>query len=101
MTHNLMISKNILYPLAVFGLIFMVFAVTIDFTSFNMPVDIKLILIYAGLFANFFTAVILIIDVFKNNLSTKYIWTLSFLLVGSLSGLFYLKNRKYYLNQLV
>ncbi|MDN3605403.1 hypothetical protein [Kaistella yonginensis] len=97
MKSDLLISKKILYPIAIFGLVFTAFSVTLNLESLGIPFDMGLILIYSGLFANFLASVILIVDVFKNNLSSKYIWTLSFLFLGALSGLFYLRNRDQYL----
>lgn len=97
MNSKLLIPQNILYPVAIFGLIFTVFSVTLNLESCGIPFDLGLVLIYAGLIANFLATVVLIIDVFKNNLSTRFLWTMSFLFLGSLSGLFYLKNRNYYI----
>lgn len=94
----LLIPQNILFPIAIFGLVFTLFSLTINLEHLGIPIDIGIVLICAGLFANFMVSVVLIIDVFKNNLSTKFIWTVSFLFVGCLSGLFYLRNRDRYLS---
>lgn len=91
---NLLVSKNIIYPIALFGLIFGVFTVTIDLTSLGIPLQLSKILPFLALICNFIIAVVLIVDVFKNNLSAKYLWTIGFLLTGSIAGVFYLMNRE-------
>lgn len=94
MNSHLLIPKNILLPIAIFGLLFTVFSVTFDLSSLGIPVNSSKILIYLGMACNFLTVIIVIIDVFKNNLSSKYLWTLAFLLTGCFAGLYYLLNRE-------
>lgn len=97
MNSSLLIPKNILLPLAIIGLLFTVFSVTIDLSSLGLPIETSKLLIYLGVACNFITVIILIVDVFKNNLSSKYLWTLAFLLSGCFAGLYFLLNReKYY-----
>lgn len=97
MNSQLFIPKNILFPVAIFGLLFTVFSVTIDLTSLGLPMETSKLLIYLGITCNFFTVIILIVDVFKNHLSSRYLWTLAFLLSGCFAGLYYLINREKYL----
>jgi hypothetical protein len=94
MNSPLLIPKNILIPVAIFGLLFTVFFVTFDLSSLGIPLEASKLLIYLGMACNFFTVIILIVDVFKNNVSTKYLWTLAFLLTGCFAGLYYLLNRE-------
>ena len=94
MNSNLLFPKNILVPIAIFGLLFTVFSVTFYLSSLGIPVEASKILIYLGMACNFITAIILIVDVFKNSISAKYLWTLAFLLTGCFAGLYYLLNRE-------
>lgn len=91
---NLLVSKNIIYAIALLGLIFGVFTVTIDLTNLGIRLEVGKILPFLVLICNFITAVVLIVDVFKNNLSAKYLWTIGFLLTGCVAGVFYLMNRE-------
>ncbi|MEC5157887.1 hypothetical protein [Chryseobacterium sp. MP_3.2] len=96
MKHPLLIAEKLLYFLAVFGALFTVFSVTVDFSSLGFPRSSDKIIIYVGLLCSFVTALILIADVFKNNIDSKYKWTLGFLVFGGILGLFYLRFRDQY-----
>ncbi|MBU4537283.1 MAG: hypothetical protein L6264_12200 [Weeksellaceae bacterium] len=98
MKNDLLISKNILFPAAVFGLIFTVCTINFDLTSVGLPLEAGKILTYTALLCNFITVIVLIVDVFKNNLSTKYLWTLGLLFFGCLTGVYYLLKRDSYLS---
>ena len=100
MKSPLIISKNILFPIALFGLVFTLFSVTFDLTHFRIPRQAGNAFTYLALICSFITVIVLIIDVFKNNLSTKYLWTLGFLLTGCIAGLYYLMNRDKFLKSL-
>ena len=97
MKKELLLSKNFLYALVLFGFLLNFFTLKFDFTSWGIPLIVENILINLGLLASFVATVVLIIDVFKNNASGKYLWTLAFLLSGGLLGFFYLRSRAYYL----
>lgn len=99
MKNNLLLPKNILLLIAIVGLLFTVFSVTIDLSSLGLPIETSKLLIYVGMACNFITVIVLIVDVFKNNLSSKYLWTLGFLLTGCFAGLYYLINREKFLSQ--
>lgn len=99
MKQELLIPKNILFPVAVFGLIFTVCTINIDLTSFGLPLEAGKILTYTALLCNFITVIVLIVDVFKNNLSTKYLWTLGFLFSGCIGGVYYLLKRDSFLSK--
>ncbi|UOE40656.1 hypothetical protein MTP09_12220 [Chryseobacterium suipulveris] len=94
MEFPLIIQKNKLYPIALIGLIFTLFTITIDLTSLGVPKEFGSVFPVLGLAATFITVVVLIVDVFKNNFSSKYLWTLGFLLTGCIAGLYYLMNRE-------
>ena len=96
MKNDLLISKNILYWLVLFGIIFTVFSVSFDLTSFGISLQAGKVLTYVAVLCNFIVAVVLIIDVFKNQNPSKLLWTLGFLLFGALVGYFYLRNRDSY-----
>lgn len=93
MKNELLIPKNILYPIAVFGIILTVFTVSFDLTSLGISLEAGKILTYIALLCNFITAAVLIIDVFKNNNAAKFLWALAFLFFGSLAGYIYLRKR--------
>ncbi|KMQ71758.1 hypothetical protein [Chryseobacterium koreense] len=97
MTSDLLVSKNMLYPIALFGLIFGIVTVTFDLRSLGIPLAMGMVLPFLALICNFITVAVLIVDVFKNNLSAKYLWTLAFLFAGCIAGVFYLMNRTLYL----
>ncbi|MCP2039099.1 hypothetical protein [Chryseobacterium sp. HSC-36S06] len=99
MKKDLLISKNVLFPVAVFGLIFTVCTITFDLTPFGLPLEAGKILTYTAVLCNFVTVIVLIVDVFKNNLSTKYLWTLGFLFSGCIAGVYYLLKRDSYLSK--
>lgn len=96
MNHKLLLPQNILFPIAVLGLLFGFFTISVDLTHLGIPLAASQLFMYVGLICNFVTVVVLIIDVFKNNVSGKYLWTLAFLLLGCISGLYYLMNREKY-----
>ena len=99
MNSDLLLPKKVLFPVALFGLILGMFTITFDFNAFGIPEEVGKILPYLALICNFTTVVVLLIDIFRNNLSTKYLWSLGFLLTGCLAGLYYLMNRDKYLNE--
>ncbi len=94
MRHQLPLPRNILFPIAVSGLFFTLFTIGIDMTHLGIPLAAGRFFEWVGLIASFITVVVLIVDVFKNNVNGKYLWTLAFLLLGCMSGLYYLMNRK-------
>ena len=98
MKTKLLIAANTLIPLALFSAVFTVFTITIDVTSFGIPLEIGRSITYFALLCSFLVALVLIVDVFKNNIPGKYLWTLGFLLSGGITGIFYLRSRsKYFL----
>lgn len=99
MTTNLLISKNLLFPLIIFGFLFTFFSITFDVSAFGIPLVFGKILQILGLIANFIVAIVLIVDVFKNTVSAKYLWTFGFLIFAPIVGYFYVRNRESYLPQ--
>lgn len=99
MATKLLIPENILIPLMMVGLLFTFFSVSFDLTSFGISLMAGKILQMFGLIANFIVAMVLIVDVFKNNVSAKYIWTFGFLIFAPIVGYFYVRNRESYLPQ--
>lgn len=97
MKNELLLPRNILYILIALGFFFNFFQISFDITTAGIPLLIGDILVYLGLLASFIATVVLIIDVFKNNVNGKYLWTLGFLFSGGLIGFFYLRSRDYYL----
>ena len=97
MKKELLFSKNILYALVLLGFLLNFFTLRFDLTSWGIPLMFENVLINLGLLASFVATVVLIIDVFKNNVNGKYLWTVPFLLSGGLLGFFYLRSREYYL----
>lgn len=93
MKTKLLIPENILFPIALFGVIFTVFTVSFDLTTFGIPLAAGKVLTLIAVLCSFITAVVLIIDVFKNNVSAKYFWTLGLLFTGGIAGLIYLMKR--------
>ena len=96
MKTDLLISPSILYWLVLFGIIFTVFSVSFDLTSFGISLEKGKILSYVAVLCNFIVAFVLIIDVFKNQNPSRFVWTLGFLLFGAFVGYFYLRNRDNY-----
>ena len=96
MKHKLLLSENLLYFLAILGALFTVFSLTVDFSSLGLPRSSDKVMIYIGLLCSFVTALVLIANVFKNNIESKYKWTLGFLVFGGILGLFYLRFRDQY-----
>ena len=92
MKTNLLIPENTLFLLALFSAIFTVFTITIDVTSFGIPLEFGRFITYIALLCGFLVAVVLIVDVFRNDISAKYLWTLGFLISGGITGLFYLRS---------
>ena len=99
MKTKLLLSENILFPLIIFGFLFTFFSITFDVSSFGIPVIFGKTLQIVGIAANFIVAVVLIVDVFKNNVSAKYLWTFGFLIFAPIVGYFYVRNRESYLPQ--
>ena len=95
----LLLPKNLLYPVALFGLIFSIITVSFDFTNYGISLEAGKFLTYFAILCSFVTVVVLIVDVFKNNLSSKYLWTLAFLISGCIAGLYYLMNREKYIGK--
>jgi len=99
MKSKLLLPENMLFPLIVFGFLFTFFSITFDVSAFGIPLVFGKILQIIGLIANFIVAIVLIVDVFKNNVSAKYIWTFGFLIFAPIVGYFYVRNRESYLPQ--
>ena len=99
MRKALLVPQNALYVLILLSFIFTFFKITFDFTSFGIPLEWGKILIFVGLAASFIVSVVLIVDVFKNNVNGKYLWTLAFFMSAGLLGYFYLRSRDYYLSR--
>ncbi len=99
MKTKLLIPENILYPLIIFGFLFTFFTITFDVSAFGIPIIFGKILQMLGIIANFIVAVVLIVDVFKNNISAKYLWTFGFLIFAPIVGYIYVRNRENYLPQ--
>lgn len=97
MKRQLLLSKNFLYALVLFGFLLNFLTLRYDFTNWGIPLMVENLLVNLGLLASFAATFVLIIDVFKNNVNGKYLWTLAFLLSGGLLGFFYLRSRDYYL----
>lgn len=97
MITKLLIRENILIPLMMIGLLFTFFSVSFDPASFGIPLAAGKVLQIFGLIANFIVAMVLIVDVFKNNVSAKYLWTFGFLIFAPIVGYFYVRNRESYL----
>ena len=99
MKTKLLLPENILFPLIIFGFLFTFFSITFDVSSFGIPLIFGKTLQILGIAANFIVAVVLIVDVFKNNVSAKYLWTFGFLIFAPIVGYFYVRNRESYLPQ--
>lgn len=99
MRKELLVPQNALYVLILLSFIFIFFNITFDFTSFGIPLEWGRILILVGLAASFIVSVVLIVDVFKNDVNGKYLWTLAFFMSAGLLGYFYLRSRDHYLSR--
>ena len=97
MKNELLIPKNILLTLIAVGFLFNFSAISFDLESMGIPLMVGNILVFVGLVASFIATVVLIVDVFKNNINGKYLWTVAFLFSGGLIGFFYVRSRDYYL----
>ena len=97
MKNELLIPKNILLTLIAVGFLFNFSAISFDLESMGIPLMVGNILAFVGLVASFIATVVLIVDVFKNNINGKYLWTVAFLFSGGLIGFFYVRSRDYYL----
>ena len=93
MNARLLISKNILIPIAVYGFVFTFITITFDVTPLKIPAAFGSFLTYLAVMCSFVTVFVLMIDVFKNNLQSRYLWTLGFLVSGCFAGLYYLLKR--------
>ena len=94
---NLLIPKNALFTLIAVGFLFNFFRISFDLTSLGIPLVAVQVISSLGLLASFIATIVLIVDVFKNNVNGKYLWTMAFLLSGGLIGFFYLRGRDFYL----
>jgi len=99
MKTKLLIPADFLLILALFGAIFTFFTISFDLTNFGIPLEAGKFITYIALLCSFIVALILIADVFKNNVPRKYLWTLGFLLSGGITGIFYLRSRNKYIMQ--
>ena len=99
MRKELLVPQNALYVLILLSFIFTFFNITLDITSFGIPLEWGRILVVIGLAASFVVSVVLIVDVFKNNVNGKYLWTLAFFMSAGLLGYFYLRSRDHYLSR--
>lgn len=96
MNNKLLIPAEKLYFIALFGVVFSVITVSFDASVFGLPPVVGNLLTGLALLCSFVTVVVLIIDVFKNNVAGKYLWTLGFLFTAGITGLFYLRSRSRY-----
>ena len=99
MRKELLVPQNALYLLILLSFVFTFFNITFDIASFGVPLEWGRILVVVGLAASFVVSVVLIVDVFKNNVNGKYLWTLAFLMSAGLLGYFYLRSRDHYLSR--
>lgn len=99
MRKELLVPQNALYLLILLSFIFTFFNITVDIASVGIPLEWARILVVVGLAASFVVSVVLIVDVFKNNVNGKYLWTLAFFMSAGLLGYFYLKSRDHYLGR--
>ncbi len=94
MKTQLLIPVRILYLLAIFGCVFSVVTVSFNMEFLHLPFGGNNILGLMALFCNFIVSFVLIVDVFRNNLDGKYLWTLGFLFPGGIIALFYFAKRE-------
>lgn len=99
MKKELLLSKNSLFSLILVGFLFSFFTLTFDLTNFGISLEAGNFFITIGMLASFIASVVLIIDVFKNDVNGKYLWTLAFFMSSGLLGFFYLRSRDYYLGK--
>ena len=99
MRKELLVPQNALYLLILLSFIFTFFNITFDIASFGIPLEWGRIMAAVGLAASFVVSVVLIVDVFKNNVNGKYLWTLAFFMSAGLFGYFYLRSRDHYLSR--
>ena len=99
MRKELLVPQNALYALILLSFIFTFFNFTFDIASFGIPLEWGRILIVVGLAASFVVSVVLIVDVFKNDVNGKYLWTLALFMSAGLLGYFYLRSRDHYLSR--
>ena len=96
MRKDLFIPVDGVYSLLLIAFIFGFFNITFDLTAVGLPLEAGRILLYIGIMAGFIASLILIIDVFSNDVNGKYLWTLAILLSGGIFGFFYLRSRDEY-----
>ncbi len=99
MRKELLVPQKSLYLLILLSFIFTFFNITLDITSVGIPLEWGRILVVIGLAASFVVSVVLIVDVFKNDVNGKYLWTLAFFMSAGLLGYFYLRSRDHYLSR--
>ena len=99
MRKELLVPQNALYLLILLSFIFTFLNITFDITSVGIPLEWGRILVVVGLAASFVVSVVLIVDVFKNDVNGKYLWTLAFFMSAGLLGYFYLRSRDHYLSR--
>ena len=99
MRKELLVPQNALYLLILLSFIFTFLNITFDITSVGIPLEWGRILVVVGLAASFVVSVVLIVDVFKNDVNGKYLWTLAFFMSVGLLGYFYLRSRDHYLSR--
>lgn len=97
MRKKLLLPLNMVYLLILVGFAFSFFTISFDVPALGVPPKVGSLLVYVGLISSFAASVILIIDVFSNNVNGKYLWTVAILFSGGLIGFFYLRGRNYYL----
>ena len=96
MRKELLVPQNALYLLILLSFIFTFFNITFNIASFGIPLEWGRIMVAVGLAASFVVSVVLIVDVFKNDVNGKYLWTLAFFMSAGLLGYFYLRSRDHY-----
>ncbi len=99
MRKELLVPQNALYLLILLSFIFTFFNITFNIASFGIPLEWGRIMVAVGLAASFVVSVVLIVDVFKNDVNGKYLWTLAFFMSAGLLGYFYLRSRDHYLSR--
>ena len=97
MRKDLLLPVNLLYLLILVGFAFSFFMITYDVAALGIPPQVGRALIFVGMISSFIASVVLIIDVFSNDVSGKYLWTVAILFSGGIIGFFYLRSRGHYL----
>ena len=98
-THHLLISKKIILPISILGLILTVIGTLMKLTHWSFGIFTPNLVLSISIVFTLLAIFVVLLDIIKNPIKNKFLWIIPLLFVGNIVAMIYLMNREAHLRR--